>query len=627
MPTPIDDLQDLERKLLALHPEGAVSVRKGRIIPTRAKRRAFYLKEGKRLAGMTRQALRYIRQPVGVREFVESPEYLAMPGVLYPKVLDELEELNSDKYIEAVLTGGIGTGKTTIALFTTAYQLYLLSCLKNPHGEFGLSPTDEIVFIFQSLNASLAKSVDYMRFREMIQRSPYFSRHFMFNKGLESELRFPRRIIVKPVSGQHTAALGNNVFGGVIDEIDFMAVVEKSKQNRGESYDQAWENYRSIVRRRESRFMVKGSVPGMLCLVSSKNYPGAFTDKKEAEARDPKKRIFVYNKRVWEVKPEGTFSEQRFAVFIGDALRKPRILAPGEEVDQEDRALVMLIPDEYRHSFDEDLLSALRDIAGVSTLALHPFFHNVEKVSEAFGRTASVLSRDDCDFVSTKVAIYPKRFQKPEEPRFLHIDLAISGDSAGVACGFVDGFVAVPRGDKEVEMLPKVVFDFVLEVKPPKGGEINFEKIRALLYKVREWGMNLRWVSLDSFQSTDTMQILQQRGFVTGYQSVDTTTVPYDITKTALYDGRVLVPPVVKAQRELAALERDRKTNKIDHPPNGSKDLADAMAGVVYGLTMRREIWVRHNIPLTSVPSSVKEAANISKSSVDGRSGQKTIKE
>ncbi|APD18896.1 hypothetical protein [Vibrio phage J14] len=39
-------------------------------------------------------------------------------------------------YFEIVLTGGIGTAKTTLELWNTAYQLYLLSCLKNPQKIF-----------------------------------------------------------------------------------------------------------------------------------------------------------------------------------------------------------------------------------------------------------------------------------------------------------------------------------------------------------------------------------------------------------------------------------------------------------------------------------------------------------
>jgi hypothetical protein len=65
----------------------------------------------------------------GVEELVDSPLEVRL-GVLYPAVMEELRELNSGKYVEAVLTGAIGTGKSTIALFTTAYQL--LSLPKTP---------------------------------------------------------------------------------------------------------------------------------------------------------------------------------------------------------------------------------------------------------------------------------------------------------------------------------------------------------------------------------------------------------------------------------------------------------------------------------------------------------------
>ena len=143
--------------------------------------------------------------------------------------MDELRELNSGKYVEAVLTGAIGTGKTTIALFTTAYQLYVLSCLKDPHQFFNLEPSSEIVFAFQSLNKMLAKSTDYERFRAMLTRSPYFCQYFPFSKKITSEMVFPRRIVVRPLSGDVNAAIGNNIFGAILDEINFMAVVEQSK--------------------------------------------------------------------------------------------------------------------------------------------------------------------------------------------------------------------------------------------------------------------------------------------------------------------------------------------------------------------------------------------------------------
>ena len=124
--------------------------------------------------------------------------------------------------------------------------------------------------------------------------------------------------------------------GGLIDELNYMAVVEKSKVavDRG-TYDQAILVYNSIARRRKSRFMENGKLPGILCLVSSKKYPGQFTDQKMAEAeRDP--TIFVYDKRVWDIKPDDFGNHGWFQVFAGDMTRKPRLLEKNEEVVDDD---------------------------------------------------------------------------------------------------------------------------------------------------------------------------------------------------------------------------------------------------------------------------------------------------
>lgn len=552
------------------------------------------------------------RNPVNIQTFIEDRDFFGfMKDELYPKIVPELIEMNSGKYIEVVFTGAIGVGKTTCAIITNAYQLYLLSCYTDPHELFGLAKSDEIVFIFQNLNAKLAKDVDFARFKANIDRSPYFKEEFKYDKMITSELKFQNHIVVKPVSGQGTAAIGQNVFGGFIDEINFMQIVEKSKQTRNEGvYDQAAVVYNSIARRRESRFMVQGNLPGILCLGSSKQYPGQFTDRKVAEAEDQIKKygkslIYVYDKRPWDVLPEERFTGKYFKVFIGDDQRKPRIMEENEEIPLDDLHLVMDVPIEYRNSFEADIMNALRDIAGVSTLAKHPFLMNYEAVTACFGKKKSVLSRPDCDFVTSRVAFSPKEFYQPELPRWVHIDLAITGDSAGVTLGCVDRFVEIRRGP-DVERLPHVHIDAILEVKPPKGGEILFYKIREIIYKLREYGLNIKWVSFDSYQSTDSIQILRQKGFITGIQSMDVNTIPYDTLKTALYDGRVSAPAHEKCQKELVSLEMDTKKKKIDHPPHSSKDCSDALCGVVYGLTMRREVWAMFNVPITDIPSSIK---------------------
>lgn len=554
----------------------------------------------------------YKWRPVGVREFVTSEHFLNKAKEVYPVVLDELEEMNSGKYYEIVLTGGIGSAKTTSALYTNAYQLYLLSCLHNPHALYDLDPSSEILLVFQSITAKLSEGVDYTRFRSMIELSPYFREHFPHDKSLGSRLVFPNRIEVKPVSGSDTAAIGQNVMGGLIDELNYMALVEKSKQNRDKTvYDQALAVYNSISRRRKTRFMDQGRVPGILCLVSSKRYPGQFTDQKEAEAKQEitetgSTGIYIYDKRIWDVKP-GAHTSKTFRMFIGDESRKPRILTDDEVTKPDDERLVMKIPLEYKPDFRRDPMGSLRDIAGVSTLALFPYFQSREDVAEMFGHYDSILSHESTDFISPRLSILPKKFWKPEIPRWVHIDLSLSRDATGVSCGCCPGFAATGRGEDDYEMLPQIRLDFQLQVKPPPGGEILFHKIRSLIYSLREMGLNIKWVSFDSFQSIDMQQILRQQGFVTGEISMDTSTLPYEVLKTACYDHRVTAPVHEVCEKELVGLEMDPKAKKIDHPPVGSKDVSDSMAGVCYGITMRRETWLMYDIPMVKLPGEFQE--------------------
>jgi hypothetical protein len=275
----------------------------------------------------------------------------------------------------------------------------------------------------------------------------------------------------------------------------------------------------------------------------------------------------------------------------------------------------MEVPIEYQKQFERDMIGSLRDIAGVSTMARYPFIQDADAITRCLSIEKGCLSKSEHDFAEgSALEIFPKMFKNTQHPRWVHIDLSVSGDSAGVACGYVHGFdlrtVGGVRPDptKAVnpEFMPKIELDFALRVMPPKGGEIKFYRIRDLLYALRKSGLPIRWVSFDSYQSVDSVQLLRQGGFSTGYISVDTSMLPYDMTKQAIYDDRLRIPNHKHLHRELLSLEKHVKKGKIDHPPNGSKDVADAVAGVVYGLSTRKEVWAAHGIPTLRVPDSIK---------------------
>lgn len=558
-------------------------------------------------AYVNRRRSRFTQEPIGLEQFVADPSYLNKANQIYPRVLEALIEINSGSYQEAILTGAIGVAKSTIAIYSMAYQLYRLSCLKSPHLEFDLDPSSEIVIIFQSLNERLAKAVDYLRFKSLIDGSPYFRQCCPYDRKVESELRFPNRIIVKPVAGNVAGAIGQNVIGGVIDEVNYMERVGRSKRSldNGE-YDQATALYNSIARRRKSRFMRKGELPGLLCLVSSKRYPGQFTDNKVKEAeQDP--TIYVYDRRTWEILPEDRFSGKWFKVFIGDQTRQPRII--GEDDPNCDDDFVLEVPVEYRDDFERDIHEALREIGGISTMATHPFLANREAVSWGFGRRKSLFNKTEI-FSDEKLLIFPKRFEDREQPRLAHLDLALTGDSAGLCIGYVKKFVDVSRGDRSAGKMPLIYIDGALRINPPRNGEINFERLRNILFRLRDNGLNIRFVTFDSFQSRDSIQILRGQGFLASLTSVDKTPLPYDVTKSALYENRVLIPKDDGLLNELLALEYDTQKGRVDHPPNGSKDVADSLAGVVYGCTWARYFWTIHGVSPTQAPISLRKISS-----------------
>ena len=342
-----------------------------------------------------------------------------------------------------------------------------------------------------------------------------------------------------------------------------------------------------------------------MSLECRRNYPGQFSDVVEERAKkDP--RIFVYDKRQWEVRPE-RFSGETFKVFVGDQSRNPRILEDSDVVAAQDERLVWDVPIEFKSKFEDGLMGAVRDILGLSTMALFPFMTNADAVARCFGKVQPLCSLEGCDFVSTRPLIYPKRMEHPDEPRFCHIDLAKTKDSAGVSIGHVPRFMQVDRGEYK-EMLPVIQFDLILEVFPPRGGEIEYSKIRELIYLLRnKLNMPIKWVTFDQYQSTDSQQIMQREGFATGYMSMDTDTMPYEMTKLAFYDGRIVAPPHKKALREMLGLEFDPKHQKIDHPPHGSKDVSDSMAGVVIGLMKQRLTYVRHKVPTNTIPATLQK--------------------
>ena len=317
----------------------------------------------------------YVSKPVSVETFILDPQYLGkrLRGTIYPAILDDLVEIFEGDYLEISLGGGIGTGKTWEIAIGIAYEIYLVSCLKDPAFTYGLIPGSTLAFMNVSGDKQQAQRVLFSNLFSLLKRSPYFRKVCPYKHNLLTEIRFPsRNIACYPVAGTEQAILGEGVFSAAFDELNFMATVERSKRSiPGDTgvYDQAEVITNKLSARIRSRFNQHGKLPGHLWFSSSARCPNDFTERKEAEAKTDK-TVFVRHRALWESKPRHFFIPENFKVEVGDITRRTRVL-DGTETDVTGKLIE--VPRDFYKSFVKDPDRAVRDLAGYSVLSITPF--------------------------------------------------------------------------------------------------------------------------------------------------------------------------------------------------------------------------------------------------------------
>jgi hypothetical protein len=464
-------------------------------------------------------------------------------------------------------------------------------------------------------------------------------------------MKFPHLIEVMPISSADTSALGMNVFGAVIDEMNFMSKIKRSKKVERygeEEYDQAEVLYRTILRRMESRFDRLGRLPGKVYLISSANYEGDFIDRKEKEA-DTNPHIFVMHMAQWEsfLERDGTLMKRKYSgnfFFV----RKPTETAAGgvfeskpEALNEKDEENILSVPIEHKEAFDRDLIGSLRDIAGVAVTRTSRFIsknyiENSFNLYETIYGKEQIFSQKQIELtvnseVSDLVNYTFLRRLNPQGPFAIHIDLAISGDCAGVAIGHTIGsksvnfrvafnpetgeFIREPKGSLPVFGVPGL-----LQVVPPKGGEIEIHMLRELLAIICEY-IPVYWLTMDRHQSASTLQFFRSRNISTGIVSVDRTPEPYTEAKFAIKEERVYMARHEVLLEEMPLLDQDNTTGKVDHPEDGSKDLSDSLAGVVYSLSQKKASYrIKHKPKVLPINVPIpKRRQNLSRRPSSGR--------
>lgn len=558
--------------------------------------------------------IKYLREPpVDIETFLDDEQFLGSADIaLWPEVRKAIVGINKDWWLgwskakgEALLMGATGTGKSEISKITTAYHTYILGCMNDPQKYWGLPTATSIVFLIQSAKPNVTKNVLYMPLRAYIESMPWFARNMQHDKYLEAELYFPKHNVRIVQGGSDSdSVLGEALIGGVIDEINFMNVVKRSKKaglgtGRDGTYDQGQNLYDTVTRRKKGRFTSRGPNVGVLVVGSSTRYKNEFTERRKAQIVSRGiDTAYVYDKAQYEVVPQDRFCGERFRLVVStSATSDVRVLDDDEKAPPS--ATVIEVPIEYRDQFIEDPSGAMRDIVGKSSAAFNPFFRQQSKIymAVAAGQEAglkSFLHKDNVvlgedGMPSLQTGHY---CQNPGKPRYVHIDLSKNSDRCGIAMVRFDGMAYSQRAGEENELLPMVSVEMAATIEPDHGAEIDLAEVRMWVKRLKtHYGYPIRAVTYDGYNSLESVQAWKRAGMKTGVVAIDRSSSYYKQLRDAIYDGRLLLYQQEVLIDELKALEYDEKTDKVDHPVEGGKDCADAVCAAYHTLLTRSSSW------------------------------------
>lgn len=542
----------------------------------------------------------FIERPPTLREFL-GPNYLNIASGVRLSIQDVLaeiigEDVNDAKptlFERAMITGGIGIGKTTIASIVLPYLVCWCLCLKDPQEFFGLLPGSRIAFMQMSTSEQQAKEVVFGDIAARINHSPWFKKHPQDPK-ITSQFRWPEKDIwIVPGDSAETTFEGYNILGGILDEADSHKVTKDKDYGR--------QGYETIYNRMSSRFGDRGFV---LVIGQMKKATG-FAAKIYKEFQDDP-GAFATRMTIWEsrgdsfyvCKKTGPHPEDKSVQpgrecgqvhkFAFDTARKTMV--PIQAARAIDNKNLIFVPELYRRQFELNPEKAMKDLAGIPPIVGDPFFSMTYKIHDA--RDRWVAEHGDASPVRPDGSIEPWFRAHEGMRRVLHIDMgyASGGDALGMAMGHVPRMVEI-----DGERKPFIKIDMAMRLVPPPGREILFSDVRKIVYELRDrYKFNIETVTMDGFESTDTMQQLKKRRFRAEYVSLDRETLPYEDLKDAIYEDRISFPPLMirfhpedNLMTEIIVKELTELVDtgkKIDHPDGGTKDVADAIAGVTYTL-------------------------------------------
>lgn len=500
--------------------------------------------------------------------------------IYFPETYKLLAEL--DPYWEpvrfinhATLQWGKGAGKDHIARVSALRIAYLLQCLKSPQEYFSMPVQDTIHMLNVASSRPQAMQAFFTPMTKVV-RNAWFADKC---RPTKDTIVWDKNVEMVSGSADAESQEGLNLILGIADEIDAFKSRDEILQYRSRQLREPTKSAESIMKMLRTSASTRFPFNYKVVAISYPRFLGSTIQKlteasrKDLEKRGETSRHYVSGPlSTWEVNPRVKGKEQ------------------------------------FKEDYEDDPVMARSMYECKPATAVNPYYRNSAAVEACFKHIdpdrpeAQPLEVDyELETLESGAQVWKPIYtfhpnlQPIQGARYvIHADLAVRGDRAGVAMAHVVSWdrVSLLSEDEDGEEIerweerPFVKVDFCisyaanLKIRPER--EIQIRWVRQLVMELRRRGFNIELVSFDQFQSTDSMQILNTQGVETKRQSTDLDTTVWKNLRDLMYEGRITMPERSILKTELLSL-MVLTNGRVDHPPSGSKDEADAVGCAALG--------------------------------------------
>lgn len=430
-------------------------------------------------------------------------------------------------YKEMVAVTGMRAGKTTLSSCFAAYELYKLLVLGKPNKYYGMPTGQDIHIINVATSATQALDTVFSQVESRIENSDWFMRQEFKKK--KGEYRFKTNDCDIVVRSEHSnsSSLAGKTAKCVILD-------ELARFTEGTSGASDAEIIYDTLNRTTQTFGDEGK---MITISSPMVKDDLLMQLLRTGRNDDD--VLTIHKPTWEANPNIT-------------------------------------KESLKREFKRNPEGAQRDFGAEPPASKEPYFKERERIERVI----------DESIPTPEYEYHVPDLEPIEEPVFLAGDPALKNDAFGIAMAYINTQKnKVDEDGTEVSYI-EVPLAHCFEPRGYENAEIDAGRVVNYITNLIETH-NVRMFITDIWNYPEALQKIKNRGIPVEQNHVQK--AEYDTLKEKIYTEMIRMPQS-KATEELKKLEL-KGGKRVDHPKNGSKDVADAVANAVYAATQNTNVY------------------------------------